>query len=48
MKNITNNTMHTFYNLSTDLYTHSCKKNLWMILVAFLKNRSSNYHKKNT
>ena len=26
MKNMTNNTMHTFYNPSTDLYTHSCKR----------------------
>ena len=26
MKNMTNNTIHAFYNLDTDLCTHSCKK----------------------
>ena len=26
MKNMTNDTMHTFYNLSTDFYTHSRKR----------------------
>ena len=26
VKNMTNNTMHTFYNLSKDLYTHSYQK----------------------
>ena len=26
MKNMTNNTMHTFYNWSTDLYMYSCKR----------------------